>query len=188
MATGVAKAKAVAEYVKILLENDEPVLLAGWHRDCYAIWLKELAAYAPVMYTGSESPNQKEQSKEAFIAGKSKLMIISLRSGVGLDGLQVACSTVVFGELDWSPKVHDQVIGRVNRDGQDKPVTGIFLVCDGGSDPPMVDLLGLKAEQADGINDPFAPTGVVTEGDESRIQEMARRFLLARETRCGKTI
>jgi CO dehydrogenase/acetyl-CoA synthase gamma subunit (corrinoid Fe-S protein) len=114
-ATGVSKARGVAAYVKILLENNIPVILAGWHRDVYDIWLNELAEYKPVMYTGTESPAEKEKSKMAFVNGETNLFIISLRSGIGLDGLQQRCSTVVIGELDHSPKVHDQLIGRADR-------------------------------------------------------------------------
>ena len=174
--TGVSKAKYVAEYVKILLENKEPVLLAGWHRDVYEIWEKEFKDYNPVMYTGSESPNQKEKAKQAFINGESDLMIISLRSGIGLDGLQHRCSIVVFGELDWSPAVHEQVIGRLYRDGQKNQVMAIFLVSDSGSDPLMVDLLGLKASQANDIINPFSPVSEQF-SDDSRIKMLAERLL-----------
>ncbi len=185
MATGVAKAKFVAEYVKIILENGERVLLAGWHRNVYEVWLKELAEYNPVLYTGSESGNAKHRSKEEFVNGNSQLMIISLRSGVGLDGLQNSCSMVVFGELDWSPEVHKQVIGRLQRDGQKNQVTSIFLVTDNGSDPVMVDLLGLKAQQSTGIMDLGGVTQTVSE--ESRVKEMARRFLEQRNSKEKRT-
>jgi SNF2 family DNA or RNA helicase len=175
-ATGVSKAKYVAEYVKILLDNGEPVLLAGWHRDVYDIWLKELAEYNPVMYTGSESDAQKRKYKEAFVKGETNLMIISLRSGVGLDGLQHRCKIVVIGELDWSPKVHDQLIGRIDRDGQKEQVTAIYLVSDYGSDPPMIDMLGIKSSQSHNIMNPLQ---AVEEqySDESRIKVMAEYYL-----------
>lgn len=174
--TGISKAKYVAAYVKILLENNEPVLLAGWHREVYDIWLRELAEYNPVMYTGTESPAQKEKSKQAFLAGESNLMIISLRSGTGLDGLQQRCSTVVIGELDWSPKVHEQLIGRVDREGQKNPVTAIYLISNYGSDEFIVNLLGLKSSQSHGIMDPLETPGV-QHSDESRIKLLAQQYL-----------
>lgn len=174
--TGVAKAHSVAAYVRILLENNEPVLLAGWHRKVYEIWLEELAEFNPVMYTGSESPAQKEKSKQAFISGETNLMIISDRSGVGLDGLQKRCSLVVIGELDWSPQVHHQLISRIDRDGQEQQVTAIYLVTDYGSDPVITELLGLKASQSHGILNPLeSPTQKHT--DESRIKKLAESFL-----------
>lgn len=174
--TGVSKAREVAEYVKILVSNGEPVVLAGWHRDVYDIWKEHLKEFNPVFYTGTESEAQKQKAKESFVSGDTDLFIISLRSGIGLDGLQHRCRTVVFGELDWSPQVHNQVIGRVDRDGQADQVTAIFLVSEYGSDPVIIDLLGLKSSQAHGIINPLtAPVQTVT--DESRIKKLAEQFL-----------
>lgn len=178
-ATGVSKAKGVANYVKMILESGEPVLLAGWHRDVYEIWNKELEKYKPVMYTGTESPSQKEESKRKFINGESDLMLISLRSGVGLDGLQERCKFVVIGELDWSPKVHEQIIGRVDRDKQDgnnNHVTVVFLTSDSGSDPAIIEILGLKSSQSSGITDPLATVETINM-DDSRIKMIAKSYL-----------
>jgi SNF2 family DNA or RNA helicase len=176
-ATGVSKARSVAEYVKVLLESGEPIVLAGWHREVYDIWLEELKEFKPVMYTGTESPAQKEKAKMAFINGETNLFIISLRSGVGLDGLQGRCNIVVVGELDWSPKVHDQLIGRLDRDGQEQQVTAIFLVSEYGSDPLIIDMLGIKASQSHNIINPLQ---AVEEQytDESRIKLLAERYLV----------
>lgn len=174
--TGVAKAREVAEYVKIILSNNEPVVLAGWHRDVYDIWKEHLAEFNPVFYTGSESESQKEKAKNAFIAGETNLFIISLRSGIGLDGLQKRCKTMVIGELDWSPKVHEQLIGRVDRPGQEDQVTVIFPVCEYGSDPVIIDLLGLKASQSHAIVNPLTAP-VVNVSDDSRMKILAEKFL-----------
>lgn len=150
-ATGIAKAKPVAELVKMLCDAGEKVLLAGWHRDVYEIWNRVLHDYRPVMYTGTESPAQKNKAVEAFTEGNSQVFIISLRSGAGIDGLQHVCSNIVFGELDWSPHVMDQLIGRIDRDGQTKPVNAFFPVIDDGSDPFMIEVLGDKRSQHDGL-------------------------------------
>lgn len=174
--TGVAKAREVAAYVRILLESGEPIVLAAWHRDVYDILLQQLADYNPVMYTGTESPAQKEAAKQAFIKGETNLFIISLRSGIGLDGLQHRCKMVVIAELDWSPKVMDQLIGRVDRDGQQDQVTAIFLVCDSGSDPLIIDMLGLKSSQSEGIVDPLKAVAEKY-SDESRIKLLAQQYL-----------
>lgn len=174
--TGVAKARHVAAYVRFLIESDRQVLLAGWHREVYDIWNNELGAYDPVMFTGSESPAAKKRSKAHFIAGRSRLMIMSLRSGTGLDGLQEVCHTGVVGELDWSPQVHKQFFGRLRRPGQRQQVDGIYVVTDGGSDPAMVSLCGIKADQAKGIVDPFAPVETQV-SDVSRIKALAEAYL-----------
>lgn len=155
-ATGIAKAPYVAEFVRLLVESGERVVLYGWHREVYSIWLDRLKSCAPVLYTGSESSTQKEESRRAFIEGEAKVLIMSLRSGAGLDGLQGNCRNVVFGELDWSPGVHEQAVGRVHRDGQGDPVMAYFLVSDSGSDPFLMDVLGIKREQVEGVRDPNA--------------------------------
>lgn len=176
--TGVAKAKSVAAFVRVLLESGEKVALAGWHRDVYDIWLEQLIDFNPVMYTGSESPKQKEDSLKRFISGDTNLFIISLRSGAGIDGLQKVCHTVVVGELDWSPKVHDQLIGRFDRDsdGGEEQVTAYFPVADSGSDPVIINYLGLKASQSHGIVNPFEVPGDQFR-DESKMKALAQQFL-----------
>ena len=178
-ATGIAKAKQVAAYVKILLQGGEKVLLAGWHRAVYDIWMKELDEWNPVMFTGSESPAQKEVSRIRFTNGDSRVMLMSLRSGVGLDGLQDSCSVIVFGELDWSPAVHTQIEGRLFRFGQKRSVLAIYLVANGGSDPLMVELLGLKSTEQNAITDPDAPITEILDNQvaANRIKLLAQRVL-----------
>lgn len=175
-ATGIAKAKTGAAYIRMLVEAGEPVLVAAWHRECYRILNEELADLNPLMYTGSESPTEKDKHKKMFIDGKSDLMMISLRSGIGLDGLQARSSIVVVLELDYSPQVHEQLIGRLRRDGQLNQVTAIFLIANGGSDPGIVEILGIKASQSSGILDPFSGPAII-HSDESRIKQLARSFL-----------
>ena len=176
LTTGVAKAKAVANMVRIIVEGGEPVVLMGWHRDVYDIWLDRLKDLNPAMYTGSETGGKKVRSKEDFVAGRTNLLIMSLRSAAGLDGLQYRCSTMVFGELDWSPGIHHQCIERLDREGQTKPVTALFLVADDGSDPPMMEMLGLKASEAHHVVDPL--TGApVSHSDGSRLKVLVDRYL-----------
>ena len=177
-ATGIAKAPYVADFVKILIENGEKVLLYGWHRLVYEVWLDQLKEFNPVMMTGSESAAAKQQSKEKFISGESQVLIMSLRAGAGIDGLQYCgCKTIVFGELDWAPGVHEQAIGRVNRDGQPDPVCAYFLVAETGSDPVMVDVLGIKKGQIEGVRNHDSPLFEKIEQDPDHIKKLARAYL-----------
>ena len=180
-ATGIAKAPYVVEFLKLLLDSGEKVILFGWHRAVYDIWMEGLAEFKPVLYTGSESPSQKDASLQAFIKGDSQLLVMSLRSGAGADGLQEACSLVVFGELDWSPSVIEQCIGRVDRDGQDTPVNAYFLVSEDGSDPIMSEVLGVKREQIEGVRNPEATDLIERiETGENNIRKLAESFLAKR--------
>lgn len=177
-ATGIAKAPYVAAFVQMLFtDGAERVVLGGWHREVYRIWLDLLRPFNPVLYTGSETTAQKAAAKDAFCSGDSRLLIMSLRSGAGLDGLQdVGCRDVVFGELDWSPQVHHQFSGRVHRDGQPDPVTAWFLHTDSGSDPAVLDVLGIKRAQSAGVLDPLA-TSPDAPADTTRMRDLARRVL-----------
>lgn len=174
--TGVAKARSVAAYVRLLLQDSPRVLLAGWHRDVYEIWRKALADFNPGFYTGTEDQSAKRRSFNNFVHGNSRVLIISLRSGAGLDGLQHNCNDVVVGELDWSPQVHHQLIGRLRRPGQRRQVNAHFLHVDDGSDPVLMEINAIKSDQARGIHDP----GVMQAPrltDESRIKRLARYVL-----------
>ena len=174
--TGIAKAPHVAAFVKILLAAKQPVVLCGWHRDVYDIWLRELAEFNPVLYTGSESAAQKKKNVKAFTSGASDLFIMSLRSGAGLNGLQARSHTIVFGELDWSPKVHEQCVARLDRPGQKHQVDAIYLHANGGSDPAMIGVLGVKASQSHGIIDPNRdPIAQLSDG--TRIRQLAELYL-----------
>lgn len=165
----------VAAYVEMLLDNGEPVVLFGWHRAVYDLWASILAKRSPAFYTGSESPAKKQFELGRFLEGQTDLLIVSLRSGAGLDGLQHRCRTVVFGELDWSPGVHEQCVGRVFRDGQKDPVTAYFLIADEGSDPMVVEVCGIKREQVDGLrNQERGPIEQVAPADG--IRRLAERY------------
>lgn len=175
-ATGVAKAAFVADFVKMLLETDEKVVLFGWHRDVYEIWEDRLKDHRPVFYTGSESPSQKFRSTESFLEGASNLLIMSLRAGSGLDGLQQVCNVCVFGELDWSPGMHDQCIGRLHRDGQEESVLAYFLVADHGADPVIAEVLHLKRQQSEPIQNPDRQLFEQASSDD-RVRRLAIEFL-----------
>ena len=75
----------------MIVDSGEKVVLFGWHRAVYDIWLSELREYSPVMYTGSKSTVQKDASLKSFIDGDSKIFIMSLHSGAGINGLQTVC-------------------------------------------------------------------------------------------------
>ena len=185
-AIGIAKAPYVADFVQLLVESGEQVLLGGWHREVYGIWEERLKAAGVTFcyYTGTESPAAKEESKRKFLSGEAKVMFLSLRSGAGLDGLQTSCKVVVIGELDWSPAVHEQLIGRLHRDGQTEPVLVYYLVAESGADPIISQVLGLKRSQVEGIREPRAPlaTPISLEGAE-RIKSLAQDYLRRRGLR-----
>jgi len=176
-ATGIGKAPYAADFIQMLVENGEQVLAYCWHREVYEIMVSKLSTYNPVLFTGSETPNQKQESFRKFVSGESKVMLMSLRAGQGVDGLQKTCKTTVVCELDWSPACHEQNIGRIFRDGQKDPVTAFFLVTDSGSDPVIADTLGIKRNQIEGIRNPGGDIVEKLQVDPERIKTLARHYL-----------
>jgi SNF2 family DNA or RNA helicase len=177
-ATGVAKAKFVAEFIRMLVDNGEKVLLYGWHHAVYDVWMDKLHDLGVVRFTGEESITQKEAARQSFESGEANVLIMSLRAGAGIDGLQNVCRTVVFGELDWSPAVHEQATGRIYRDGQADPVVAYYLLSDSGSDPVIQSTLGLKRSQLEGVRNPDQAIFETVKKDG--IVELARAVLARR--------
>jgi len=175
--TGEAKAPWVADLVRLLVESGESVLCYLWHRSVYAIILERLKDLNPCMFTGSESPAQKAESKRKFCAGETKVLLMSLRAGTGLDGLQHNCSTVVHGELDWTPMAHDQGTTRIYRDGQTKPVFAYFPLADDGSDPVVSDVLGVKRSQLEGVRDLSVGMDALPPVDMNHVKLLAETYL-----------
>ncbi|MDZ7886580.1 MAG: hypothetical protein U5N53_28415 [Mycobacterium sp.] len=163
-ATGIAKAPFVADFVRLLLESQDKVVLFGWHRAVYDVWLHRLQFFKPV---------------DAFINGDSRVLIISLRSGAGLDGLQHVASTIVFGELDWSPGVHRPGHpGKLNRDGQKHKVLAYFCVSTDGSDPVILDVLNLKAMESKRLTGAADTIGArPADASASQIKQLASAVL-----------
>lgn len=180
-ATGLAKAMHVAHFVRMMVENGEPVVLFGWHHEVYELWRKlfsspDLGDLRPAFFTGRESAATKDRERRRFLEGDTKIFIMSLRAGAGLDGLQDICKTCVFGELDWAPGVHQQCEARVFRDGQRHPVIVYYLVTDEGSDPVVLDVLNLKTEQSEGISNLTSEVAIL-KGGEDHMRKVAQAYL-----------
>ena len=179
--TGLAKAPYVAEFVRMLIEEHrEPVVLYGWHRSVYDLWADYFKDLQPAWYTGHESIAAKEREKQRFIEGKTPLMIISLRAGAGIDGLQDVARRVVFGELDWSPGVHEQNIWRVHRDGQKEPTLAYYMLATDGADPTIADVLHVKRAQIEYVRDPTKGFVMPKEIDPDHIKKLATAYLARR--------
>ena len=175
-ATGIAKAKSIADFIRICIEADTPVIVGLWHREVYRIINDRLKDLRPIMYTGSETQVQKNAAKEAFLKEPLRPFLMSIRSGAGLDGLQAVCSTAIIGELDWSPKITEQFIGRLDRDGQDEPVTAFYLTTNEGSDPIIIETCGIKNAEITAVVDAGE---VIPEQhtDITNLQRLVQRYL-----------
>lgn len=153
-AAGISKARYVADFVASLIEAGEKPLVYAWHHDVHRILKECLARYKPMFITGKQTQNQKDKAIRAFLDRKSDVVILSLRSAAGLDGLQYRATCCVFAELDWSPAIHGQCESRIARIGVDSDVREVpsyYCVSRSGFDEIILDVLGVKTGQFVGL-------------------------------------
>lgn len=148
-ATGIAKAPYVCQFVRMLLDGGEKVLLFAHHHAVMDVYRQELKSFSPGFITGRETSAEKTKAVERFMSGHTDVLCISLRAASGLNLQRATC--VVFGELDWSPAVHAQAEDRAHRIGQEDSLLCYYLVSPQGSDAEMQEALGLKVSQFIGL-------------------------------------
>ena len=148
--SGLLKVPAVAEWLTEMLDGDpsRQVLLFAHHAGVIEGYMRKLARFNPVRYTGLDNADDRAEALAEFKAGRSRVFIASLRvAGLGLN-LQCA-NTVVFAEYDWSPAVHQQAEDRCHRIGQEREVTSYFAFAPATLDGFILDLCnGKEAEIA----------------------------------------
>lgn len=180
-ATGIAKAPAVAELIADVVKDGHKVVVGVWHREVIDMLQKAMKdEKIPFwMYTGTESPDKKAAMVKGFTGHQGAgVLFLSLRSGAGLDGLQYHCNRIIYAELDWSPQVHAQFTCRVKRDGQTFQVSEVYAVIDGGSDPIISSILGLKKEQHEALVEGKQAEEVLdAQAEQARMVQFARAYI-----------
>jgi len=76
------------------------------------------------LYTGQTRTTRDDALKE-FLAGKTDVLVATIGTASEGLNLQERSHTVVFADTWWNPKVMDQCIARVRRNGQKHPVIAI---------------------------------------------------------------
>ena len=107
--------------------------------------------------------NSKEGLEEFKNNPHKKVLIMSPTSMYGIDGLQNVCSQMIIASLPWTTAL-DQVIGRLARKGQSKPVEVIIpsvrIQLDDGTYLPDYDLMKMNIiESRQRIADAFLNGG-----------------------------
>ena len=80
---------------------------------------------------------------EAFVSHNSM--------GHGVDGLQDSGSILVWFGLNWSLELYEQMNGRINRQGQQHPVSVIRILCRDTIDLAVADALERKTDDQEGL-------------------------------------
>jgi len=140
---GEAKAPAVAEYAKELLEQNIPLVIFAHHKNVIAKLKELLSVYNPYVVTGETSMPDRQAAIDGFQAGKSNLFIGNyVAAGIGCT--LTKASTVLLAEVDYSPAVVNQAIDRCHRIGQKDSVNIYWFVVEKSIDERIESIVRQK--------------------------------------------
>ncbi len=96
--------------------------------------LQDQCGLAAELYIGSCSSSQRAASVRSFLAGNTKIMLLTYGSGgLGLN-LCPAATTVIHLDAPWAPASVRQATDRAHRKGATSAVTQVSLVCTDSTD------------------------------------------------------
>ena len=151
-AAGVAKLPYVINFVENIMEIEESVVVFCHHKYIHRLLHERLGKYSPSSIIGGQTDKARQDSIDAFQAGKTKLLIAGLRAGnVGINLSRARY--VIFAELDWSPAIHRQAEDRLHRIGQKNTVFAYYLIGNGTLDDHVANVLVDKSYEIDAIMD-----------------------------------
>lgn len=103
--------------------------------------------YANVSYTVACGETDTLKAIDKFKKRKAQLLIAQQNTlSHGVDGLQKVCAHLLFFQPIWSADTVEQAIGRVWRQGQSRPVTVTFLICEDTIDDVVLTRVESKGE------------------------------------------
>lgn len=129
----------------------QPVLVAYTFKSDAERIMKKFKKLRPVNLTTTPS-NQTQRILDDWNSGKIKLLIGHPRSmGHGIDGLQDSGNIAVWFGVNWSLELYNQFNGRLNRNGQKRPVSIIRILCNDTVDLAVADAIERKTDDEEGL-------------------------------------
>ena len=143
---GLRKVPQVVEHVKNILEEKEKIVIFTYHRQVLANLKSALKDYSPAVVSGNTPSVKRLHAVDRFRTEPGTRVFIGQiqAAGVGIDGLQDVCDTVIFAELHYVPGHLHQAIDRCHRIGQKNPVLVQFLVAEGSIDEDIAQTVSRK--------------------------------------------
>lgn len=149
--TGLAKAPAVAEYIRTDLDTGmDRIVIFAWHRDVMAF----LGDYLPdsAILQGGMTPRQKDEVLQEFKNGSSiRALICNMQVASTAINL-VNANNVAFAEPSWVPSDHLQATARLHRQGQKRPVFARLFSLQGSFDEIVLNVLTRKLRDTTAFN------------------------------------
>jgi len=143
--SGIAKVSQIKDYLDLLLETEESVIVFAHHKKVLAAIREHCVAagYGVAMITGDTPPRMRETEVERFQNGEVRVFL----GGVTAAGEGITlhrASTVLQTEMDWRPGIMEQADDRAHRIGQRDVVDCHYLVA-GGIEGYMAGVVADKA-------------------------------------------
>jgi len=108
----------VAELIRLLeteLFDETCIIVTQWREKWIDILKRKLKKWKPLVIHGGVSQEDRERTRESFMGGQSKLLLMT---EVGGYGLNLQCASVLVNlDLNWNPAKIWQRIGRIYRIG-----------------------------------------------------------------------
>lgn len=143
--TAVAKAALQAEYIIEMLEEQPKIVFFAHHKEVLDIVQKKLTdkGISVSRVDGSVTQEKRQIAIDSFQTQDTQVFIGSIRAcGEGIT--LTASSTVVFGEMDWTPAKMMQCEDRCHRIGQKNCVSVINIVLENSIDDFIASKLEVK--------------------------------------------
>lgn len=151
------KIKAIKKWVEEWMEaNEEEKLLVFASQS--AILTKIAGEFKEgLLITGGTTTKKRDEILQKFFLQKeSRVLFANIGClGTGVDGLQKVCSNMAILELPPRPSDLVQVIGRLERSGQENPVTIQYLLSTETIDQDLWEMLKGKKDVTDMLNKGF---------------------------------
>ena len=151
------KVKAIKKWIEEWLEanEDDKLLVFGSHSTI----LKDIQKFFKnsLLVIGETAGKKREKVLSDFSSDPSKRLLFANIGclGTGVDGLQKVCSNMAILELPPRPSDLVQVIGRLERSGQENPVTIQYLLSSSTIDKDLWEMLKNKKSVTDMLNKGF---------------------------------
>lgn len=124
-----AKMDQCVAHIKEQMSTLNKVVIGFYHKKVLEYLKEQLSRYGLCVVTGGMTGDQKQSEVDEFVNNPDKKIFLGQiqAAGVGVDGLQLVCSDLIFVETSWVPGDIDQFIDRLRRIGQKSNVHVQFL-------------------------------------------------------------
>ena len=169
-----AKLPQVITIAKEILSNVDKLVIFAYHRDFIDELANRLASYGVEVVKGGLTAEQKQEKVDNFINNPTVRVFIGQlqAAGTGTDGLQFACSNILYGEIDWVPGTMDQSRARLHRIGQKNKVHVEYALVPDSLEESMLNTLRNKKHNIKSVMSQVEKEVQDLEGEEKMTLEV----------------